>query len=69
MNQSTINSQQFSLISSQTLSDYVTAVAWSPQDNILAATSAAGEVVFWQDDNFITLQSANGESSRLRCFF
>ncbi len=62
MNQSTINSQQFSLISSQTLSDYVTAVAWSPQDNTLAATSAAGEVVFWQDNNLITLQSGNGES-------
>ncbi|MGB3651189.1 MAG: WD40 repeat domain-containing protein [Rivularia sp. (in: cyanobacteria)] len=62
MNQSTINSQQFSLISSQTLSDYVTAVAWSPQGNILAATSAAGDVVFWQDDNLITLQSGNGES-------
>ncbi|MEA5597219.1 hypothetical protein [Rivularia sp. UHCC 0363] len=62
MNPSTLNSQQFSLISSQTLSDYVTSVAWSPQGDILAATSAAGEVVFWQNDDLVTLQSGNGES-------
>jgi WD40 repeat protein len=36
------------------LSEYVTAVAWSP-DGILAASSAAGEVVLWQDDNLLTL--------------
>lgn len=63
MSQSTVNSQEFSLISSQTLSDYVTAVAWSPKDDILAATSAAGEVVFWKNDEELKiLQSANGES-------
>lgn len=62
MNQSTVNSKQFELLSSQALSDYITAVAWSPQGNILAATSAAGEVVFWQNGNLITLQSGNGES-------
>lgn len=36
------------------LSEYVTAVAWSP-DGILAASSAAGEVVLWQDGNLLTL--------------
>ncbi len=36
------------------LSEYVTAVAWSP-DGILAASSAAGEVVLWQDDSLINL--------------
>lgn len=63
MSQSTVNSQEFKLISSQTLSDYVTAVAFSPQGDILAATSAAGEVVFWQDaEELKILQSGNGES-------
>ena len=36
------------------LSEYITAVAWSP-DGILAASSAAGEVVLWQDGNLLTL--------------
>ena len=62
MSQSTVNSQEFSLISSQTLSDYVTTVAFSTQGDILAATSAAGEVVFWQNGELETLQSGNGES-------
>ena len=66
MSQSTVNSQEFSLISSQILSDYVTAVAWSADGEILAATSAAGEVVFWQNDGELKelkkLQSGNGES-------
>ena len=62
MKQSTLNSQEFSLISSQILSDYVTAVAWSPQGTILAATSAAGEVVVLQNGDLVTLQSGNGES-------
>ena len=36
------------------LSEYVTAVAWSP-DGLLAASSAAGEVVVWQDGNLVSL--------------
>ena len=32
----------------ENLSEYITAVAWSP-DGFLAASSAAGEVVLWQD--------------------
>jgi WD40 repeat protein len=39
------------------LSEYVTAVAWSP-DGILAASSAAGEVVLWQDGSLLNLLSA-----------
>ncbi|MGL5835708.1 MAG: WD40 repeat domain-containing protein, partial [Waterburya sp.] len=39
------------------LSEYVTAVAWSP-DGILAASSAAGEVVLWQDGSLINLLPA-----------
>ncbi|MEO1428402.1 MAG: hypothetical protein AAFV71_04915 [Cyanobacteria bacterium J06633_8] len=63
MSQFTINSQEFSLLSSQTLSDYVTAVAFSPEGEVLAATSAAGEVVFWQNGGELkTLESGNGES-------
>ncbi|MEL6442073.1 MAG: hypothetical protein AAFQ80_22865 [Cyanobacteria bacterium J06621_8] len=39
------------------LSEYVTAVAWSPA-GILAASSAAGEVVVWQDGNLVSLLPA-----------
>ena len=38
------------------LSEYVTAVAWSP-DGLLAASSAAGEVVVWQDGKLVSLLS------------
>ncbi len=39
------------------LSEYVTAVAWSP-DGLLAASSAAGEMVVWQDGKLVSLLSA-----------
>jgi len=39
------------------LSEYVTAVAWSP-NGLLAASSAAGEVVSWQDGNLVSLLPA-----------
>ncbi|NET60032.1 MAG: hypothetical protein F6K47_28950 [Symploca sp. SIO2E6] len=39
------------------LSEYVTTVAWSP-NGILAASSAAGEVVLWQDGNLVSLLPA-----------
>ena len=39
------------------LSEYVTAVAWS-LDGLLAASSAAGEVVLWQDDSLVSLLPA-----------
>lgn len=39
------------------LTEYVTAVAWSP-DDLLAASSAAGEVVLWQDGNLVSLLPA-----------
>ncbi len=39
------------------LSEYVTAVAWS-SDGLLAASSAAGEVVVWQDSSLLSLLPA-----------
>ncbi len=39
------------------LSEYITAVAWSP-NGLLAASSAAGEVVVWQDGNLVSLLPA-----------
>ncbi len=39
------------------LSEYVTEVAWS-SDGLLAASSAAGEVVVWQDDSLVSLLPA-----------
>ena len=44
-----LNSQQFDLHWRGMLSDYVTAIAWSPQGRILAVSSAAGEVMLWRD--------------------
>jgi WD40 repeat protein len=48
----------------QTLSDYVTAIAWSPDGTWLAASSAAGEVVRYDAKTGETtvLQQAQGES-------
>ncbi|MEM8830416.1 MAG: hypothetical protein AAGE96_13810 [Cyanobacteria bacterium P01_G01_bin.19] len=42
-------------------SEYVTAVAWSA-DGLLAASSAAGEVVVWQDGNLVRLFPGDIES-------
>ncbi len=44
------------------LADYVTAIAWSPDGNTLAASSAAGEVVLWENGESI-LQAATGQSA------
>lgn len=45
------------------LSDYVTAVTWSPDGKTLAATSASGEVMLWQGLNqLITLAAGVGKS-------
>jgi len=47
-----------------TLSDYVTAIAWSPDGNTVAASSAAGEVVLYQARAFqeTPVQAGNGYS-------
>lgn len=46
------------------LSDYGTAIAWSPDGHFLAASSGAGEVVLWITPNFeaVILQEATGQS-------
>ncbi|KAB8316496.1 hypothetical protein SD81_025210 [Tolypothrix campylonemoides VB511288] len=62
MNPSTLNTQEFEEQYSGTLSDYVTAIAWSPQGTTLTATSAAGEVVLWQNGELTTLQTPKSES-------
>jgi WD40 repeat protein len=40
------------------LSEYVTAIAWSPE-GLLAASSAAGELVLWQDGSLVSLLPAS----------
>ncbi len=58
----TVNSQQFELHQRQTLAEYVTAIAWSP-DGEIAASDAAGEVVLWHSNNeLIALQANRGVS-------
>lgn len=53
------------------LSDYITAIAWSPSGYFLAACSAAGEVVLITVPVFqsISLQGETGQSvfSRIHC--
>ncbi|MDR9894114.1 WD40 repeat domain-containing protein [Aetokthonos hydrillicola Thurmond2011] len=44
------------------LSDYLTAIAWSPTGKTLAATSAAGEVVLWENGKLATLHTGDGQS-------
>ncbi|MEO0538870.1 MAG: WD40 repeat domain-containing protein [Cyanobacteria bacterium P01_A01_bin.123] len=47
----------------RSLSEYITALVWSPVGNRLAIASGAGEVVLWQEDFQETiLQAANGAS-------
>jgi WD40 repeat protein len=62
MNFTTSKPQDFEQHYSGTLSEYVTAIAWSPKGKTLAATSAAGEVVLWNDGELVTLQTGNGKS-------
>lgn len=54
----------FKLLWKNTLSDYVTAIAWSPDGTWLAASSAAGEVVQYEVKTGETtvLQEVQGES-------
>lgn len=53
----TKNKFLYQLKYSHNLAEYVTKVAWS-SDGLLAASSAAGEVVLWQDGNLINLLAA-----------
>lgn len=51
---------------SGTLGEYVTAIAWSSKD-ILGASSAAGEVVLWNNDSLVTLCPSNEASKSIDC--
>lgn len=62
MNSSTLNSKEFEQQFCGTLADYVTAIAWSTQGTILAASSAAGEVALWENDELRIWQTANDAS-------
>ena len=50
------------------LADYVTALAWSSQGKILAASSAAGEVIVWENRKLITLQPTTNQAVNCLAF-
>lgn len=50
------------------LADYVTALAWSSQGEILAASSAAGEIVLWENGKLITLQTTTNQAVNCLAF-
>ena len=50
------------------LADYVTALAWSSQGEILAASSAAGEVIVWENGKLITLQPTTNQAVNCLAF-
>lgn len=62
MNPTASKSKEFEEHYSATLVDYVSAIAWSPHGNSLVASSAAGEVVLWNDGHLTTLQTGDGTS-------
>ncbi|NJL10925.1 MAG: hypothetical protein HC908_14190, partial [Calothrix sp. SM1_7_51] len=61
------NTKEFEKLFHESLSDYVTAIAWSPKDTILAATSAASEVALWDNGELIMLETANDKGESLDC--
>jgi len=68
MNLTTSISPEFTKHYSTKLADYVTALAWFPQGEILAASSAAGEVVLWKNDELTTLQSPTDKAVNCLAF-
>ncbi|MBD2627375.1 WD40 repeat domain-containing protein [Trichormus variabilis] len=62
MNFTTSKTQEFTASYSGQLADYVTSLTWSNQGEKLAATSAAGEVILWENSEITTLQTATGKS-------
>ncbi len=62
MNPPTLNTQEFQPHFSTNLSDYITAIAYSPLGTTLAVASAAGEVVLWENGKLLTLQAASNTS-------
>lgn len=45
------------------LSDYVTALVWSPTGDCLAIGSANGDVVLWKDTDLVSLRAARTDSA------
>jgi WD40 repeat protein len=62
MNFTTSKHQELTAYYLAKLTDYVTSLAWSSQGEILAATSAAGEIVLWENSELKTLQTATNKS-------
>jgi WD40 repeat protein len=61
-------SPEFAQHYSTKLADYVTALAWSADGEILAASSAAGEVVLWKNGELTNLQTATDKAVNCLAF-
>ncbi|MTJ09950.1 WD40 repeat domain-containing protein [Anabaena sp. UHCC 0204] len=68
MNLKTRTSPEFTKHYSTKLADYVTALAWSSQGKKLAASSAAGEVVLWENGELTSLQTATDKAINCLAF-
>jgi len=68
MNLTTNKSPEFTKHYSTKLTDYITALAWSSQGEILAVSSAAGEVVVWENGELTTLQTATDKAVNCLAF-
>lgn len=62
MSAKVIPKKQFKLINKQQLSEYITDMAWSSNDNLLAVTTAAGELVTWKAEELTLLIDQNNYS-------
>ncbi|TAE58177.1 MAG: hypothetical protein EAZ76_03305 [Nostocales cyanobacterium] len=62
MNFTTNKPEQFTTYYSSKFADYVTSLKWSTSGEKLAITSAAGEVIIWENQELTYLQTAIGKS-------
>ncbi|WP_353931420.1 WD40 repeat domain-containing protein [Okeanomitos corallinicola TIOX110] len=63
MNYTNNKTEKFTTYYSSKVTDYVTSLAWSASGEKLAVTSAAGEVIIWENQQLTNLQTITGKST------